>query len=225
MSILFSIELTCPVCATQFTTSSVVATNQTGQDTDFRPHSLGADPLPHHVHVCPHCYFAAFEGDFDTAQESVGEYVLSGALRQHPVCVDETPEALSGSGKYLLAVECYEHDERATQLRLGDLYLRASWCARQEGNARREQECQVAAALRFEQGLANGEVEQHQELTMLYLIGELYRRLGRYELAVSMFEQAAAACGEATKTRLVDLIHRQRQAALHHHSENMTIEV
>lgn len=225
MSIMFRIELTCPVCGAGFTSVSVVAANRVGQDTDFRPHTLGADPLPHYVHLCPYCCFAAFEGDFDSAQESVAEHVLSGALRRHPVCSDEDPSTLNGSSKYLLAAQCYQYDSRATGLRLGDLYLRASWCARQEGNPRREQQCQVTALLRFEEALASGEVSADQELSILYLIGELYRRLGRYELAVAILQQASETSTEDNAPRLLQLIRRQRQAAMRHQSENMIIEV
>ncbi len=225
MSILFKTELTCPVCATQFATTGVVSTNRIGQDTDFRPHTLGTDPLPYYVHVCPNCCFAAFEGDFDSVQESVQDYVLSGAVRDHPVCSGEEPSDLSGSSKYLLAAQCYEYDNRATQLRLGDLYLRASWCARQEGNPSREQQCQLATLLRFEEALTCGEVNTDQELTISYLIGELYRRLGRYELAVAVLQQASEASAEDGDSRLLHLIRCQRQAAVDHECQNMTIEV
>ena len=225
MSILHDIEVTCPVCDTVFASTSIAAANQIGQDTDFRPRTLGADAVPHYVHVCPYCGFAAFEGDFDSVQDSVRDHVLGGGPQQHPIFAEEDPTALSGSSKYLLAAECYEHDSRATQMRLGDLCLRASWCARQEGKLSREQECRVAAILHFEEALARGEVGPEQEITMLYLTGELYRRLGRYELAVTVLQQAAEAIDEETESRLLDLIRRQREAALRHESGNMVIEV
>lgn len=224
MSIPLTIELICPVCGTQFTSTSIVATDRIGQDTDFRPRSRGTDPVPHNVHLCPDCCFSAFQGDFDSVPEPVREYVLSGVVRHLPLWADDSPRTVSGSAKYLIAAQCYEHDLRATELRLGDLYLRASWCARQENNHRRERECQIGAALRFEQALADSEVGQAQRATILYLVGELYRRLGHHELAVAVLEEAEVVCSGKTETRLIGLIHRQRQAAVQQDSQNMVME-
>ena len=224
MTTLITIRLTCPVCGTTFSSQAIGSTNQVGQDTDFRPHTAGLDPLPHYVHVCPNCFFAAFQGDFEKVEERVRQFVLSGKLRPEEIVGAEPVGALKGSTKYLLAARCYEHDSRATNLRLADLYLRASWCARQEGRKQRERECQTEAVLRFEKAVDEGEVAEDQLQVTLYLIGELYRRLGLFELAVQFFDEALQAVTGAENLSLVALIRRQRNAALNGRSHNMVIE-
>ncbi|MBC7288603.1 MAG: DUF2225 domain-containing protein [Armatimonadetes bacterium] len=223
MTTLITVRLICPVCGTAFSSQAIASTNRVGQDTDFRPHTMGLDPLPHFIHVCPNCCFAAFEGDFDHAEEAVRQHVLSGAIRADEIIGAEPRGALKGSTKYLLAARCYAHDSRATTLRLADLYLRASWCARMEGRRQRERECQTEAVLRFEKALEDGEVAADQLQVTLYLIGELYRRLGLFELAIDYFDRARSVDQELADPRLNALIDRQRAAAVRRRSENMTV--
>ena len=223
MTTLITVRLTCPVCGTVFSSQAIGSTNRVGQDTDFRPHAAGLDPIPHYIHVCPQCCFAAFQGDFEHVEPEVRRRVLAGDIKAEEIIGSEPRSALKGSTKYLLAARCYEYDSRATTLRLADLYLRASWCARQEGRRQRERECQTEAVLRFEKALEEGEVEEGQLQVTLYLIGELYRRLGLFELAVDYFDRAAEVEPSLADPRLNSLIARQRAAALAHRSENMTI--
>ncbi|MGD9519730.1 MAG: DUF2225 domain-containing protein [Armatimonadota bacterium] len=223
MTTFITIRLTCPVCATVFTSQAIGSSSHSGQDSDFRPHSLGLDPLPHYVHVCPHCCFAAFEGDFGSAEPSVRRAVLSGAIDADRIIGAEPRGALKGSSRYLLAARCYENDSRTTTLRQADLYLRASWCARQEGRSEREREAQTEAVLYFEKALEEGEVEDGQLQVILYLIGELYRRLGFFEMAIEYLNRSSAVQTKDSDPRMEALIGRQREAALQGRTENMTI--
>jgi uncharacterized protein len=220
LTTLLSIQLSCPVCGARFESRSATAIVAAGQDTDFRRHYAGEDPLLHQVHACPACSFCAFEGDFGEVSGQTRDFVLSGRLlRAVPSATVE--RELSGSTKYLLAAACYEFDSRATTMRLGDLYLRASWCARSEERRQRETQCQIEAALRFEKTLEDGEIEDGQRDTVLYLLGELYRRVGRFELAVAMFDQALAETDAEADESVISLLRRQREAAQMHDSENM----
>lgn len=223
MTTLITIRLTCPVCNTVFASQAIGSTSRRGQDTDFRPHSLGLDPIPHYVHVCPNCCFAAFQGDFDKAEPAVRKAVLSGKIKADEIIRGEPVGALRGSTKYMLAARCYEYDSRSTPLRQADLYLRASWCARQEGRRERERECQTEAVLRFEEALEGDEVEERQIQVTLYLVGELYRRLGLFELAIEYFDRSMQVPSDMADPRLLALIRRQRAAAVARRAENMSV--
>ncbi len=223
MTKLLVIELVCPVCGTHFSSRAVRSVTTVGQDTDFCPRVVGENPVAHYVHVCPRCHFAAFEGDFDQVQPQVREFVLSAAFDD--VLEAEAPGALLGSTKYLLAARCYEHDARATRVHLADLYLRASWCARAEGDIERERACQLEAILRFEEAIAEGEVPPERQQTILYLIGELYRRVGRYELAETMLKRAADYQAEHRDPDIAALARQQYRAAMLHRCNNMVIDL
>ena len=222
MTTLLSIHLTCPVCGARFDSRTAASIVAIGQDTDFRRHYAGQDPLMYQVHACPSCRFCAFEGDFDEVTDETRQFVRSGRLlRAVPSAAVE--QELSGSTKFLLAAACYEFDNRATVMRLADLYLRGSWCARSEGRRQRETQCQIEAILRFEKTLEDGEIEDGQRDTVLYLLGELYRRVGRFELAVALFNRALAEVGVETEEGVVSLLRRQREAAQMHEAGNMTM--
>lgn len=221
MTTIMPLTLSCPVCGTIFEAWCVGSCSLWGKDTDFRPHYLGMDPLPVFVQVCPHCNFAGYAGDFDKVAPEVKRFVLSGELKPEEVIGQEAPEELRGSTKYILAARCYAADPEATQLALADLYLRASWCARTEHFPDRERECQAEAAARFEQALDAGEVESDQRPVVLYLVGELYRRLGMFEVARQFFDEALHASPEDHGPALVALIQRQDEAARAGRSENM----
>jgi tetratricopeptide (TPR) repeat protein len=108
---------------------------------------------------------------------------------------------------------------------MADLFLSASWCARDEGRPDRERDCQTEAALRFESALESGAVEPTQVATILYLVGELYRRLGLFEVAISYFDQALRATQTDTGGPVTALVARQRRLAEGHRSDNMTIDI
>ena len=234
MNTLVDIQLTCPVCETPFASRRISLTDSVGQDTDFRPKTVGVDPQPHYVHVCPNCLFAAFEGDYESVQDSVRELVLQGEHDPWELVGEERNTLrLSGSTKYLLATRCYSRDARASDLRLADLYLRASWCARQENDGDREREAQFQSIMLFEKAMADDEVAEDQLTMIRYLVGELYRRVGRHELALALFQQALEAReddgddkdgDEEEAGRFSSLIQRQRAAAEAGQSDNMEIE-
>jgi uncharacterized protein len=70
MTTLRRIELTCPVCSTQFSSQAVVSTNSFGgKRTDFHARAAGAQPLPYYVHLCSRCGYAGSERDFGEEAE------------------------------------------------------------------------------------------------------------------------------------------------------------
>jgi uncharacterized protein (DUF2225 family) len=200
------------------------ALRQVGQDSDLRPLFGGADPLPHLVHVCPECCYAAYHSDFGGVTPEVRRHVLSGALRAEEIIGDEPRDGLRGSSRYLLAARCYAQNPETADTELADLYLRASWCARCEGLRDRERECQSEAALLTERALSHGAVEPEGRQSALYLLGEMYRRLGMFEVACTCFDEALHVPQALSEPRTMALIERQLEAAKARRSENMTTQ-
>ncbi len=222
---LIAIRLTCPVCGTSFSSQAIGSTNRVSQDTDFRPRSIGLDPLPHYVHVCPQCCFAAYQGDFEDTPDAVRQAVLTGRLQSDHLLRGEARGALKGSSKYLLAARCYQHHPGADDLQLADLFLSASWCSRDENRPDRERQCQTEAVLHFEAAIDASSIEPAQLATILYLVGELYRRLGLFEVSISFFDQALRAAEGDAGDPVGALVARQRGFAAGRRSDNMTIDI
>jgi hypothetical protein len=98
MTTLHLIALTCPICAEDFHSQSVIATDGFGgKRTDFHERASGMQPLPYFVHLCTHCGYAGVERDFTDPAPVSDEVRVHVRTRLTPALVDET---LSGMLKY-----------------------------------------------------------------------------------------------------------------------------
>ncbi|MGQ9631306.1 MAG: DUF2225 domain-containing protein [bacterium] len=61
----------CPVCEQEISTKNVRSRYYTrvGQDTDLRPIYRGLNPILYDIWVCPFCFYASREEDFDKLSE------------------------------------------------------------------------------------------------------------------------------------------------------------
>ncbi len=170
--------LTCPACHTTFKVQVVGSCGYAGKDTDFRPHYWGLDPLPLFVHTCPRCLFSGYEAHFAApVSEELRKWLVEerglGRLQSD-----------TGSRRYTLAARCREQ-AGDNDIAIADMYLRASWCARVEEDRPMERLSQRRAVECFQRALAAGLVPPNQQAAITYLVGELYRRLGDFELATA----------------------------------------
>ncbi len=187
MTTLTLIELTCPVCATEFRSQTVVATNGFGgKRTDFHERAAGMQPLPYFVHLCSHCGYAGVERDFsDSAEptEALREFVWSTLA---PVLQREQP---TGTLKYEHAAKVAEWQGSDPRY-LADLYLRAAWCAVDEHDSEAERYYRRFAAWRFAEALTMYDGVPAEERSVLtYLVGELWRRIGDVAQAEEWFDR------------------------------------
>lgn len=185
MTTLEKVILDCPVCQNRFQSQAVVSTNSFGgKRTDFHEHALGAQPLPHMVHMCPVCNFCATESVFCADAE------LPPTMRAF-LDNEVAPRLTTGAGskKYEAAARIAEW-LGADKEHLADIWLRAAWCAVDEGDAEAERYYRIRAALGIEEALAQFDgVEQSQRAIRTYLVGELYRRIGNVNAAREWFNR------------------------------------
>ncbi|MEW6183169.1 MAG: DUF2225 domain-containing protein [Bacillota bacterium] len=179
-------RLRCPECYTAFPAEVMKGTGSGGfleSDLCYRAGSIFVYPF--FVVVCPGCRFAANYEEFD---------YLGGFPRYseyHPIqralgkFLREQRALYPGSEKYRLAV-IWQRRRKAPVMRLARLHLRGSWCARYEGDPEAERYHQEQAVRLFQGALAQGCGGVEAAVTG-YLVGELYRRLGRFSEAESVF--------------------------------------
>lgn len=209
MTTLQLIDLTCPVCATHFRSQAVLATNAFGgKRTDFHERAAGMQPLPYFVHMCTTCGYAGVDKDFDEDVE------LLPATRERVWF--ELPASLAregprGSLKYEHAAKVAEWQGCEPRY-LGDLYLRAAWCSVDEQDHEAERFFRRHAAWHFAEALvAYDGVERHERAVITYLIGELWRRIGDEELAVSWFDRVPLEIVEPSSQEWVLDVTRQQR--------------
>ena len=206
MTTLRHIELTCPVCSTQFSSQAVESTNSFGgKRTDFHERAAGVQPLPYFIHLCSRCGYAGAERDFGEEAE------VSPAVKEHvwdelaPRLADAAPSksgngtgasnatgaalAIAGSDKYEFAAKVATW-QGAEPRRVADLLLRAAWCCVDEGDTEAERYFRRQAAWAFERALAGYDgVERDERAVLTYLVGELWRRVGDVPQARAWFDR------------------------------------
>lgn len=158
-----------------------------GRGSDLCPRPLGRNPLPLLVHTCPTCGFTGDGRAFDPDEEDeqVREWVLAGGL----AAAEATGE--SGAAKYLRAALCHARRCRPSLLQIAEYYLAASWSAQLEDQPQAAPPFQEQAAGYLEHSLLVGEVPDPDRAVMTYLAGELRRRLGQFQAALQLFDEAA----------------------------------
>ena len=185
MTTLKQIQLTCPVCEEHFKSEAVLSTNSFGgKRTDFHERAAGSQPLPYFVHTCTRCGYTANERDF-------GEKADMSLLVKANVWSEMAPRLgsgpLTGSEKYEFAAKVAIW-QGAESRRVADLLLRAAWCCVDEKDTEAERYFRIWSASQFEQALASYDGVPGDETAIItYLVGELYRRAGKSELANEWF--------------------------------------
>ncbi|HID05873.1 MAG TPA: DUF2225 domain-containing protein, partial [Armatimonadetes bacterium] len=179
MTTLIHRALICPQCRRPFWTPEISSCSYGGKDTDFRPQFWGMNPLPFFVHRCPRCSFIGHATRFESCEEMPDEDM--DALPFDPLD--------SGIQRYNdVALQMIK--EGANKQEIGDAFLKAAWCARIDEDNDAEREALRNAATWFAQALDEGLVEKGMEAVIAYLVGELNRRIGEFDLAIEFFERA-----------------------------------
>lgn len=168
-------RFTCPTCHHEFETQVVKAVTHQGQDSDFFPHYLGVNPLPFFLISCPNCSYTAYPEDYPfdgTNSNKVSEAFIKKILKM-PI----TKKIPDDARKFFLAAKIYEESKKNPH-HIGNLYLRGSWCCRLKEDRKAEIELQQLAIKFFRDAVDKSTIRNPDNLpVVVYLIGELYRRL------------------------------------------------
>lgn len=191
---IFERDEKCPICATKFKVRMVKPSHvkPTTRDSDFCQHYEGLNPLLYDVWVCPECLYAAKRKEFldmkPVAKKKLQEALLRNKGVPKSVNFSEYRDINSAIYAFELAVPCYEIKEASDEV-LAGLNMRAAWLCREAGDEDREKyylRQAIEGYLHFfewksETGSKLGEVG------LMYILGELYRRVGEYRESVRWF--------------------------------------
>jgi tetratricopeptide (TPR) repeat protein len=183
----------CRKCGARTPVAFATSTNARKMDSDFCPWSMGYHFLTFALSICPKCNFVGRPDEFELEEGEIKEdhphqhwEETERLLKEHPI-----------SKRFILYAERIGL-EGASEKDIGEAYLHASWAERictstinrSVESINFERECQQNAvmylSLALEKGVLSPSVEN------IYLIGELYRRIGN-------FPEAAKYFGKATK--------------------------
>ncbi len=181
MANIYSTTFKCPICDTNFE-DYIPTTN--GEfiyyESDLRPCTLGIDPIPYQVHTCPVCFYSAYEFQRST-ETKLRRYIFSNNF----LCGIDLSTLLPFT-KYHLLAKIMEFNG-ANQFEIGFAYIKANWMARKCNIPSMENFYQVKALVRFEDLYQNGNYQPAKKSVIVYILGELTRRLKYFDKASEYF--------------------------------------
>ncbi len=199
-------ELKCPCCTTGFRAHILASTNLVGRCTDFRPLTGGIPFIFHTVQSCPECGFTWDSDSFEKVK-------LSEKLKKK-VREKLTPrlgkDEFTPQRKHALHAQVYEL-MGYSPLHIAEAYLVAAWCCAYNNSGKEEMLYRKEAIKYFQAAMENDLVPEEERANVVYLIGELYQRIGDIANAHRWFEMVDDAIVEPTKQQwLLNLVEQQK---------------
>jgi uncharacterized protein len=193
-------DLTCELCGREFPSLLVRKSKQavTKTDSDFCAYYEGEVPYFYHVFICPACGYAFLESFTKKPGNKMKE-----KLSPLPDFFSGKRDAPTAQLAYKRAIECAKM-QREDDAVLASLHLQLGWICRLTGDEQKE-----LAALREALGhyVAVYESSNLPDASkVMYLIGELNRRLGNLKEAVFWYSKVAGdeKCSAAMRRRARD---------------------
>jgi len=188
-------RIKCPLCSTEFENVNIFsdAIRVNSRDTDLKPNFFGINPLFYAFVTCSNCYYTAFEDDFEKIPFSLSmdkvlklKRILRIAKNKFKIDLSEHRTINDAIKIHTLALFTYTIAD--IKSKLADIYLRMAWLYRDKNNVEKEIIALSKALITLEQVYeTNKEIENEGRL--IYLIGELYLRLGKFDKARSWFSK------------------------------------
>lgn len=183
-------EVKCPVCDKDYVTQVIKGSSikLDTRDSDFRGTYVGENPIYYGIYVCPHCGYSGFETDYKNIKDNEKQIISDkiGAKWKYKDYGKERSreEAIM---TYKLALLNYNILQRKPS-QVAKICLRIAWLYR-EWNDVEEKNYIEHAAKSFENAYSTEPLEEdvENELTTLFLLGELNRRLGNLKESIQWF--------------------------------------
>lgn len=198
---IYAVKANCPACGLRFEFSKLrtKAVRYMGQDTDLCPKYQGENPLFYDALVCPACGFAQIGtviGEIDDLQlKAVRERVTPKWIRRD----------FGGHRNVEQAIEAYKivllnyQARKAVASEMAKSCMRLAWMYRIRGDSVLEYKF-LGFALKYylevfsKEKLPAGKLD---EFTLFYLLGEIARRLGKWQESFTWFGKLLSSGMEA----------------------------
>lgn len=189
---LFDKKMECPICNTHFTSKKLrksrIIVNK--RYPDYYTEYGGENPTYYGVFVCPVCGYAAFESDFNDIREDEKQiFIQAVALHwkgKNYSSKRTLKDAIEAHKLALLAYDIRDYKSSA----IGKVALRLSWFYRENSNFESESYYRKIVLERFQRAfLEEGLDENDEELTIMYLVGEMLRLEGDYPSAIKWYDK------------------------------------
>ena len=185
---LYRVNVTCPVCGASFNTSRVRSKSCVveSRDTDFCVYYKECNPVFYETAVCNRCGYADLYGRFNEIDPEEARDVrakIEGKWNGRDFGGERSIEDALDS--YKLALFCNQLRRSTTAEVFASICMRLAWLNRLKGDTKEEKRFLAHALEQYMALYDRGRTpEKMDEITLIYLIGEINRRLGSGKDAV-----------------------------------------
>jgi uncharacterized protein (DUF2225 family) len=201
---LWTKKMTCPFCSKEFETTRLRASAIRVKEkwTDFGSLYEGPSPTVYSITACPHCMVAARNEEFERFNGGYEPKLMEFSKRARVNAAAKAELFALGElsveqsvKRHELAIACHRMRAHSEAGELAGLYLHIVWMYRSNGNPESERKYLQPAMEAYKEFYEKGSKlpEKLGEPGVVYLVGELYRRMGNYREARVYFAKALAS--------------------------------
>lgn len=212
---LYDKQVKCPVCATSYSTKKVrsrfIRVEKT--DTDFFTYYKDQElnPIFYEVNVCPKCGYAfvdTFSNSFSqNALEKIKKQITEN-WKKREFSNERTVEHAAETYKLALLSGVLKQEKSIV---IAGVCLRLSWIYRMLEDFEQEQRFMKLSLEKYIVSYMETDYlgTQMTEMRLLYLIGELHRRTGDRDGAVTYFSKVINHKNRSIETKLIEMAREQ----------------
>ena len=202
---LFFTDILCPVCEKKFKTFSVKVNipRVKSRDSDLFIRYLVENPYFYEVWICPTCGYSALKVDFQNIRKHQIELVKSKITpkwvnREYPIPFNEKV-AIERYKLALLNSVIIERKESTKAM----ICLKIAWMYRLLSDETNEKIYLNQALLSFNDTYINEKLPVYglDKFSIMFLIGEINRRIGEEETALRWFSEVITSIGSTQKIK------------------------
>lgn len=214
---LYQTKMKCSVCGMEFRTTRVKTSRSIveSRDADFCLHYKFENPMLYEAVVCPMCGYSSIYNSFGSIDEEDVKRVFEGVGRkwkQRDLGGKRTLDDALDAYKLVLLCSQLKRDKKPGTF--AQICLRLAWINRLKGDGTEEERFLKYALGHYREAYQHERsMDKSDEITVIYLIGELSRRLGHYKEAIKWFSQVVSHEARHKKPIIEKMAREQWSAA------------
>ncbi len=190
----YSVDVQCPVCGEQFKAFKLFESKlkQKKHDTEMRIYYEDIEPIHYKLWICPKCLYANLRSNFLKLSDSQ-KNILNKTMEERKLLFIDVPGPDNRTEKaiqdYQLAIECMKQI-KTELVHIASAWLNLAWLYDDDGNQALATSAREKALEAYENFyLETRSMSPQMELQVLYIIGEMCKRLGRNKNAYEYFQK------------------------------------
>jgi len=192
---LYETEIKCPICDYEYQMTKVLTRRSrvTKRDEDFCPYYKDLNPIFYSVSVCPNCGYASFDSTRDDLTQNQKElYRLKVMPKWQEKNLNQHRDLDDAIKTYKLLLLTYKMID-AKESKIAKACLRLAWLYRYRIDESKENRFLKQMIKHNELAFENEDLSDagRQELEIMYILGETYRKFGEFRKAINWFSKVS----------------------------------